>query len=308
MSRYNTSGGSSNGGDNDYDDDRVFKLTKYCQIEGTVDRLNQFTGDYGQTGILGYSDVQVLDGMLYQRTDDENKLKVFSWDDLYDRDDEGNLPDDVDKSTAPERKSEKVAGSTYRYELIDSAIEGRTDPVEVGDITMFLSNSSASRTLMKTLTTAGHDAVVDKDDDFGWMLSDLSLRPDLDERRVIHFHVQESFTPDGESESVEFTAPVLLDAKTEERITIPNGDGDDSGSSQAEGGSLGDSGGSDDTTDDSGGEVPSGVPDEADGLIDYFARTGEDDAENVEQMLESEVPDMSAVDMDAVMEEIQVRA
>lgn len=305
MSRYNTSGGSSNGGDNDYDDDRVFKLTKYCQIEGEVDRLNQFTGDYGQTGILGYSDVEVLDGMLYERSDDPNKLKVFSWDDLYDRNEEGELPEDVDTDTAPARKSEKVAGNTYRYELIDAAIEGRTDPVEIGDITMFLSNSSASRTLMKTLTTAGHDAVVDKDDDFGWMLGDLSLRPELDGREVIHFHVQESFTPDGESESVDFTAPVLLDAKTEERITIPNSDDGDSGSSSADSGSLG---GSEETADASGGEVPSGVPDEADGLIDYFARTGEDDSDNVEQMLESEVPDMAAVDMDAVMAEIQARA
>lgn len=303
MSRYNSAGGSSN--DNDYDDDRVFKLTKYCQIEGTIDRLNQFTGDYGQTGIFGYSDLQVLDGMLYERSDDSNKLKVFALDDLYDRDEDGEIPEDVDPSTAPARKSEKVAGSTYRYELIDVAIEGRTDPIDVGDVTMFLSNSSASRTLMKTLTTAGQNAIVDSDDDFGWMLGDLSIRPELEDRRVIQFHVQESWTPPGESESVDYTAPTLLDAKTEERITIPNGNSDDSGSSQAEGGSLG---GSDDTDDTSGREVPSGVPDEADGLIDYFARTGEDDAENVEQMLESEVPDMSAVDMDSVMQEIQVRA
>ena len=306
MSRYSNTNSSSNGGDNNYDD-LVFKLTKYCQIEGTVDRLKQFTGDYGQTTILGYDDVQVLDGMLYARTDDENKLKVFSWDDLYDRDEDGNLPDDVTVDTAPARKSEKVAGSTYRYELIDAAIEGRTDPVDVGNITMFLSNSSASRTLMKKLTTAGHNAIVDKEDDFGWALNELTLRPELDERRVIHFHVQDSFTPQGESEAIQFTAPVLLDAKTEEHITIPNEDNDDS-SSQASSDSLSGSGGSDDTTDTPSGNVPSGVPDEADGLIDYFARTGEDNAENVEQMLESEVPDMNAVDMDAVMSEIQQRA
>jgi len=307
MSRYNSTGSSSNG-DNNYDDDTIFKLTKYCQIEGTVERLKQFTGDYGQTTILGYDDVQVLDGMLYARTDNENKLKVFSWDDLYDRDDEGNLPDDVTVDTAPARKSEKVAGSTYRYELIDAAIEGRTDPVDVGSITMFLSNSSASRTLMKKLTTAGHNAIVDKDDDFGWALNDLELRPELDERRVIHFHIQDSFTPPGESEAVQFTAPVVLDAKTEEHITIPNGDSDGGGSSQSSSGSLGGSGGSGDATDTPSGTVPSGVPDEADGLIDYFARTGEDNVENVEQMLESEVPDMNAVDMDAVMSEIQQRA
>jgi hypothetical protein len=303
MSRYNNSGGSSNGdNDNDYDDDRVFKLTKYCQIRGEIDRLNQFTGDYGQTGLLGYTDVEVLDGMLYQRVDDANKLKVFSWDSLYERDENGDLPDDVSVDAAPPRNSEKVAGSTYKYELIDAAIEGETEPVEVGDITMFLSNSSASRTLMKTLTTAGHNAIVDKDDEFGWMLSDLSLRPELDEREVIHFHVQESFTPDGESESVEYTAPVLLDGKTEERITIPNAD--DESAESAESGSLGDSSPSEVS---SGGDVPSGVPEEADGLIDYFARTGEDDPENVEQMLESEVLDMAAVDMDAVMSEIQAR-
>lgn len=302
MSRYNNSGSSSNGDDNDYDDDRVFKLTKYCQIEGEVDRLNQFTGDYGQTGILGYSDLVVLDGMLYERSDDPNKVKVFAWDDLYDRDENGDLPEDLEVSAAPDRKSEKVAGDTYRYELLDAAIEGRTDPVEVGDVTMFLSNSSASRTLMKTLTTAGHDAVVDKDDDFGWMLGDLSLRPELEDQEVIQFHVQESWTPPGESESVDYTAPTLLDAKTEERITIPNAD------DESEQGSLGDTSDEAATDTQSAGEVPSGIPEEADGLIDYFARTGEDEADNVEQMLESEVPDMAAVDMDAVMSEIQARA
>lgn len=304
MSRLNNSSGSSNG-DDDYDDDRVFKLTKFCQIEATVDRLNQFTGDYGQTTILGYSDLQVLDGMLYERVDDENKLKVFAWDDLYERDEEGDLPEDLEVDAAPERKSEKVAGSTYKYQLIDAAIEGRTDPIEVGDVTMFLSNSSASRTLMKTLTTAGHDAIVDSDDDFGWMLGDLTLRPELDERRVIHFHVEDEYTPPGESEAVQYTAPILLDAKTEERITIPNSNDEESGSSGEAGGSLG---GSDSSSDTSGDEVPSGVPDEANELIDYFARTGEDDLDNVEQMLESEVPDMDAVDMDAVMTEIQARA
>lgn len=304
MSRYNNSGGSGNDGDNDYDDDRVFKLTKYCQIEGTIDRLNQFTGDYGQTGILGYSDVQVLDGMLYERSDDPNKLKVFAWDDLYDRNEEGELPEDVDTDTAPQRKSEKVAGSTYRYELIDAAIEGRTDPVEVGDITMFLSNSSASRTLMKTLTTAGHDAVVDKDDDFGWMLGDLSLRPELDERDVIHFHLQESFTPDGESESVDYTAPVLLDAKTEERITIPNADDEDSGSSQAEGGSLGDSSSSSGDSSSSGGAGVDGIPAEAEDIVEYLKGSGGTDRDSAEQIIGSEVSDMSAVDMDVVMNEI----
>jgi len=306
MSRLNNSGNGSS--DNDYDDDRVFKLTKFCQVAGDIDRLNQFTGDYGQTAILGYENVEILDGMLYERSDDANKIKVFAWDDLYDRDEDGDLPEDLDPSTAPERKSEKVAGDTYRYELIDAAIEGRTDPVEVGSVTMFLSNSSASRTLMKTLTTAGQDAVTDPDDDFGWMLNDLVLRPELEGRRVIQFHVEDSWTPPGDTEEVTYTAPVLLDYKTEERITIPNGDDEDSDTEQAEGGSLGDSGGSDDTSDDSGGEAPSGVPDEADGLIDYFARTGEDDSENVEQMLESEVPDMGEVDMDAVMSEIQQRA
>lgn len=305
MSRYNNSGSSSsNGGDNDYDDSRVFKLTKYCQIEGEIDRLNQFSGDYGQTGILGYNDITVLDGMLYERVDDENKLKVFAWDSLYERNDDGELPDDVDLESAPARKSEKVAGTNYKYQLIDAAIEGRTDPIEVGDITMFLSNSSASRTLMKTLTTAGHDAIVDKDDEYGWMLNDLTLRTELEGSEVIHFHIQESFTPDGKSESVDFTAPVLLDAKTEERITIPNAEDEESGSSGEAGGSLGGSSEEKTTT----GDVPSGVPDEADGLIDYFARTGEEDSDNVEQMLESEVPDMAAVDMSAVMAEIQARA
>ena len=308
MSRYNNSNGSNgsnnNGDGGDYDDDRVFKLTKYCQIAGNIDRLNQFTGDYGQTSILGYTDVEVLDGMLYERDDDPNKLKVFAWDDLYERDDEGELPEDLEVSEAPRKKSEKVAGDTYRYELIGAAIEGRTDPIEVGEITMFLSNSSASRTLMKKLTTAGHDAIVDRDDDYGWALDNLTLRPELEGRNVIHFHVEDTFKPNDADEAVTFTTPKLLDGKTEEQITIPNGD-DDSDSSEDAGGSLG---GSDDSGGDSGGEVPSGVPDEADGLIDYFARTGEDDSDNVEQMLESEVPDMAEVDMDAVMAEIQARA
>jgi len=76
MSRYNGSNSGSNGGSNDYDD-ITLKLQKYAAVRVTDPRVNAFNSDYGDRLVIGFEDLDVLDGVVFQREDKPGTWKVF---------------------------------------------------------------------------------------------------------------------------------------------------------------------------------------------------------------------------------------
>jgi hypothetical protein len=172
-------------------------------------------------------------------------------------------------------------------------------------MSMKITNGTEYRTILKVITDAGHDVIDDKDDDFGWANEDkISLRDDLRGRRIVLFYKESSFTPDGQDEEVTYTDSVLLDADTGAGVTIQNGesDGSSSGSSDDSGSddkeNSGTLGGNDDDS------LPEGVPEEADEIIDFMARTEETERDSVEQLVSGEADEY---DLDAVIEEVERR-
>jgi len=77
MSRYSNSGGSTGSNSGDYDD-TTLKLQKYAAISVTGNRVNAYNSEYGDKFIVGFEDVDVLDGVVFQREDKPGTWKVFS--------------------------------------------------------------------------------------------------------------------------------------------------------------------------------------------------------------------------------------
>jgi hypothetical protein len=126
-------------------------------------------------------------------------------------------------------------------------------------------------------------------------------------------------------EDVTYSTPILLDAKTGERITIDNSDGDDDGGTQAASTSDNSATESTETTesadepeaadeatsasDESGDDTPANVPAVLGDLLDYFARTdGEVEPDELAEFAEDEVDDPDDVDWDAAAAEVESRA
>ena len=79
MSRYNQHSGSGTGSSTSGDfDDITLKLQKYSAIRVTGDRVNAFDSQYGDKFIAGFDDVEILDGIVFQREDKLGTWKVFS--------------------------------------------------------------------------------------------------------------------------------------------------------------------------------------------------------------------------------------
>lgn len=311
---YNSGGStdsnSSGSGDGDYEDRYSLKLANYAIVSFEVTRLAEYThGQNGQSMIVDLDDVEVIHGAAYDRfyNDDEEEdmtKKVFGFDSWFDIDENGQLAEEFDEEFVPKRDSETHVGNNYPYELIDYTLEEDDNVLDLGNMTMWMSNSTKYRTFAKVVTPDGHDIVADKEDDFDWLATEEpELRDDLEGRRIVMFFKQESFTPDGDDEEVEYFDATILDEKTGEGITIQNGSSggssDDSGSSSGDSGSIGG-----DDSDDGG--LPDGVPDEADQIIDFMADTDETAKENVESLIEGEAPGQD-YDTDAVIAEIESR-
>jgi hypothetical protein len=276
--------------------------------------------------------------------------------------------------------SEKFGDDKYWYTPVGVAIEGDEDTdgvedsavnddldvtmaddgaIEVGEVSMLLSNKSWVRKLAKFLTEQGDEMVEqvprtnddgdkiyddegnvemkDSTDDYGWLTThEPDMRDQLDGREMELFVIEESWTPDDSDEEITFTTPILLDAKTGERIGHDNdasdGDADesaadaDSGTQQAtatDGGSATqdtttesdttstDSPDATDTADggDDGDELPDDVPGVLEEVIDYYSRTdGEDTtADEMREFASSDVDDPDAVDWEAAAEEARSR-
>jgi hypothetical protein len=275
-----------------------------------VTRANEHTGDYGQNVYLDLDNVRVKHGMVYDRqwvpdgetedTYDDTTMKVFGFGKWFDTNDDGTLDEEIQEKFINHRISESFGSNTFPYEFESLTKEG-DDEIEMGNMSMKLKNSTKFRTILKVITTAGHDVINDKDDDFDWADENrIELRDDLDSKRIVLFYKKQSFTPDGDDEEVTYTDAVLLDESTGAGITIQNGDSDGGSSSSenkdaSEGGTLG---GNDDDA------LPEGVPEEADSIIDFLARTNENNPSEVDSLVASEADDY---DLDAVVEEVERR-
>lgn len=387
MTRYDnysgSTGGSSNGS-NDYDDTEV-KLTEYATLRVTGDRVNAFNGNYGDKFIAGFTDAAVLDGVVLQRDDKPDTVKVFPATKFkgVNLNDEGvPVDDDGDELSAQDILelpyvqgfSETFGGDDYYYTPVGAVIEEADDlalnddldyevtddgeGIYVGeDISLMLSNKSWARKLGKLITEEGDDFIVTEENDSGreqpvkdaydWMTTlEPTLREGIEGREMELFVIEESFQPDDADEPIEYTSPVLLDAKTGEQIQPDNAsddEGDDADAADANqeaeavadgGATTAQSGSSDtsspettstsdtdagsDSTDESdassdldldGETLPDGVPSDLEDLLDYFARTDGTDttADDIRDMADGEV-DFDDVDWDAAVAHTHARA
>jgi len=300
----NNSGGSS---DNDYEERERLSLDKYAMASFKVSGISYHEAEYGLNVYLDIDDVEVMHGMLYDRTwdggdliddYDDDVMKVFGFGNWFDTNPDGTLDEELQEKFVNHRISENIGSNTFPYEFEELVTEG-DDEIEMGNMSMKLTNSTKSRTILKVLTDAGHGVIDDKDSSHNWVRTNqLNLRDDILGRRIVVFYKDATFTPDGEDDEITYTDAVVLDAKTGAGITIQNGDSDSS-SDSSDGGSSGTVGGSDD--DDS---LPEGVPEEANDIIDFMARTEETDRDQIENLVSNEADDY---DLDAVAEEVERR-
>jgi len=320
---YNANGGATN--TQDYKDRESILVGRYAIIEATLGDFGVYEGQYGQNIIPGLDDAEVLEGVICSRTDNgdgeaDEKMKVFGWDKWYDRDEEMELVpfDDGGEITTDElgrRVTDEAGGDTYKYQIEAGVLEGRDEPVDIGDVELWLGNGKKARTLAKVFSAEGHDIIDDKDDDRSWLNAEdrgsFNLRDELDGRRVMIWFEQVTLTPDDIDdldESVTYTDAVVLDAETETPITIINDEEDEDGA-ESDSSDDGDEDGSDSSgaaeSGDSDGEE---LPGDVDELVDMFARTGQDNRDNVKNIIMDEAPDGYEPDMDYIMDEIQARA
>jgi len=383
MSRYNQHSGSGTGSSsNDGDfDDTTLKLQKYSAIRVTGDRVNAFDSQYGDKFIVGFDDVEILDGIVFQREDKQDTWKVFSPGKFFAVDsdtgkvyekaveqDDGSMEfknemsaQDILEHPRVLGFSETFGGNDYFYQPVGVVVEAtgsiatNDDPhvettdqpsITVGEVSMLLSNKSWVRTTAKLLTEQGNDIIATEEneegntvsvtDSHGWLTTmEPSLREGIEGREMELFIIEE--TQDFGGGDVTYSTPILLDAKTGERITIDNFDGDDDGdddgdeSAAVDGGAQAASTSDDSATesiettesadepeaadeatsasDESGDDTPANVPAVLGDLIDYFARTdGEVEPDELREFAEDEVDDPDDVDWDAAAAEVESRA
>ena len=274
MSRYNQHSGSGTGSSsNDGDfDDTTLKLQKYSAIRVTGKRVNAFDSKYGDKFIVGFDDVEILDGIVFQREDKQDTWKVFSPGKFFSVDsdtgkvyekaveqDDGSMEfknemsaQDILEHPRVLGFSETFGGNDYFYQPVGVVVEATgsiatnddlhvetTDQpsIAVGEVSMLLSNKSWVRTIAKLLTEQGNDIIATEEneegntvsvtDGHGWLTTmEPSLREGIEGREMELFIIEE--TAEFDDEEVQYTTPILLDAKTGERITIDNFDGDES--------------------------------------------------------------------------------
>jgi hypothetical protein len=306
---YNPTGGASASGDNDYKDRDGLLLDKFAVIEFTLARVGSYGGQFGEQIILNMDDVQVNEGVISERESD-GKTKVWGWDQWFDRDPATMelvpYDDDGEITTAelPRRKSEDAGRNTFRYELGEGVLEGRDEPVEIGDRELWLKNQAKSRTVAKVLSTEGENIIEDKDDDNNWLSFDVGneefpLREELEGRRLILWFQPKTFTVEkgDEEEEVTYIDAFILDAETEAGITMIN---EESGEQSTIPEPTAEE--ADESSDTSSAEE--GFPQEIEELIEVFRRTEQTSRESIEPIVQAEAPDGYDVDMDAVMDAV----
>ncbi|WP_372614457.1 hypothetical protein [Halomonas sp.] len=265
--RYSGYSGSGTGSGNSKDfDDITLKLQKYSAIRVNGKRVNAFDSQYGDKFVIGFDDVEVLDGIVFQRDDKANTWKVFSPGKFFNVDpDTGKVyeqaEEDENEMSAQDILehprvlgfSETFGSDDYFYTPVGVVLEATEDiamnedidvestdepTIVVGEVSMLLSNKSWVRTLAKLLTEQGNNIIEKTENEdgnevavtesHGWLTTmDPELRAGIAGREMELFIIEE--TQDFNGEEVTYTTPILLDSKTGERITIDNldGEGDD---------------------------------------------------------------------------------
>lgn len=238
----------SHAGDFSGNDDLKLTAMPYAAIDGDFQGLREGNSDFGQSIGERYENTTLVDGALYQRKDDEEKVKLISWDDL------GFDPEDEDfNPTEFKRRNESYGGTTYNYALVAARIDetgevwvsetedgeaaldvNESDQPVIGNVIIWNGGSkengpnSTAKTAARTLTNLGRDAVVDEDDVYNWMDSNAEARSALEGKRLRRFKVER------EGEKFSFYTPVYIDVATENRIGIPNDTESGAGSSGGE--------------------------------------------------------------------------
>ena len=181
MSRYNQHSGSGTGSSTSGDfDDTTLKLQKYSAIRITGDRVNAFDSQYGDKFIAGFDDVEILDGIVFQRDNKPGTWKVFSPGKFFNVDpDTGKVyeqatPGENGAEYSNEMSAQEIldhprvvgfsetfGGTDYFYTPGGAIVEGSgdmatnndlevkttSDSIVVGEVSMLLSNKSWVRTV-----------------------------------------------------------------------------------------------------------------------------------------------------------------
>lgn len=299
MVDYDSHAGEFNGSDND------LKLTTmpYAAIDGNFSGIRKGDSDYGQSVGEQYENTALVDGALYQRKDDESKVKLYSWDSLgFDAEDEEFKPAEF------KRKNENYGGNTYNYTLIAARIDetgevwvaenadgepvmelNESDLPALGNVIIWNGGSSGNgpnstaKTAARTLTNLGRDAIVDEDDVYNWLNSNAEIRSELEGKRIRRFKIER------EGDEYSFYTPVYLDEATGNRIGIPNDtDTGSSGGGKAaatDGGTATESGGASKSAMAQAADKATGdesdFPPAIDDCIDYCVEQDITDADDV---------------------------
>jgi hypothetical protein len=270
MSRYSGTPGSSNGDDNDYDDDDdiTLKLQEYAALRLTPTGTGQHTHEtYGQSFIVNYDEVEIIDGVVFQREDDENVWKIYSAGKFFNLNPEDGLvyeritddgeyegqmsAADVIQHPRVAGLSENYGGDDFYYTPVGVVIEEDNDivvnddlDVETGDMsivageaTMLLNNKTWARTLAKKFTQAGDGIINDNgSDDYddnpkygshNWLTTDSPSLRDDLEGRELEIWVTEQTTTFDDGEEVTYDVPNVQDTKTESFVQIDNDESDE---------------------------------------------------------------------------------
>jgi hypothetical protein len=309
---YDASGGANN---DDYDNRDGLLVGKYGIVTAVVADVG-VNDQFGTSVVFNLDDVEVVEGVVTDR-EGAAKKKVYGWSNWFDRDPEtGDLVpfeegEEISIDVLGRRVTESAGGDKYRYTVEEGVMEGRDDPVSLGDRDYWVSNSKKTRTLCKVLSAHGHDIINEenKREDGKWLNAetgdDFNLRDDIQGRRIMFWYQDDSFTveEDGEEEVVEFTDAVVLDEETEVGITIRNGDADQEDLAESESQTE-----TSDTEEEQEEPETEDFPEDIEDAIRMFARTNQTDKDKLAPLLEDEAPDDYDLDLDAVVAEIKRRS
>lgn len=302
---YGGNDSGNNNDDNDFENDNndTLTLTRNTAIEATLVEAFQFEKSWGMTLGVNLGDVELLDGILMTKTDDESKLKLFSWEEFgVERDEDGVAQVSEDILSQTEGHMIKVGDKTHNYTRIGYAIEGADgregEPALIGDVTVMLGNGSKGRTLAEIILEGGEDVTGEGDawnDDHGWLKDNVAdVREELAGRKVELFYRRISYEgDDGDTRS--YDQATLIDSKTKEVIREPGQD--DGEEDKSDSGTV------------TSGETDDGFPEAGEPVLDIFLNNadteGVPDESEVEEMLSSQVEDVSDSDVEYVIEQVE---
>jgi len=195
MSRYDNSGNGGSSGD--YENDTTVKLQKYATLRMEPEAVKTSSHEqYGSSFIVNFDAMEVVDGIVFQREDKPQTVKVFSTDKFFNLNPEDGLvyenfneedgysgqmsAQDILDHPRVAGFSETFAGVDYFYKPLGVVIEeageiATNDELEVEvtddgtidleDSSMLLSNKSWTRTFAKKLTEEGDGIINDNGKD-----------------------------------------------------------------------------------------------------------------------------------------------